>query len=59
MRAKAEDLAASLRAVSSGPVDVQEAGMRFTLDVIVLVCFQPLACPSSSQASSAEALCAQ
>lgn len=59
VRAKAEDLAASLRAVSSSPVDVQEAGMRFTLDVIVLVCFQPLARLSSSQASSTEALCAQ
>ena len=33
--------------------------MRFTLDVIVLVCFQPLACLSSSQASGTEALCAE
>ena len=48
MRAKAEGLAASLRAVSGSPVDVQEAGMRFTLDVIVLVSFHALACLPSS-----------
>ena len=37
VRSKAEDLAASLRAIQGSPVDVQDAGMRFTLDVIVLV----------------------
>jgi hypothetical protein len=37
VRGKAEDLVASLRTVCSQPVDVQEAGMRFTLDVTVLV----------------------
>ena len=37
VRRKAEDLSASLHAVCEQPVDVQEAGMRFTLDVIVLV----------------------
>ena len=51
MRGKAEDLVASLRTVCSQPVDVQEAGMRFTLDVIVLVA------PARSPAAHASPLC--